>query len=72
MNRLGKPEDQPVWTEGYEAYLNGRTKNPFENLSIRFQSQKIYWDMGWESAKFVSEESKKGLEALKSLAKKED
>ncbi len=50
MKRLSIPQDQPTYHEGYEAYKLGLAKNPFENLSQKFQAQRVYWEMGWQQA----------------------
>ena len=51
MTSLINPETQPQYKRGYEAYKEGITKNPFEHASMRMNSHKIYWRMGWEAAK---------------------
>ena len=51
MNSLAVALHQPQYMEGYEAFKEGIIKNPFENLSQKFQAQRVYWEMGWEDAK---------------------
>ena len=51
FNRLAKPEDQPEFKQGYEAYFQNKEKseNPYKNwLRKGAEMKKIYWDMGWE------------------------
>jgi ribosome modulation factor len=53
MNRLSKPEDQPDFIKGYNAFLDGKAKdkNPYQNWMRKGAGMKtIYWNMGWEKA----------------------
>ena len=63
VNRLGTPEDQPNYKKGYNAFFDGITKNPFENLSHKFQTDMIYWELGWGKAK-EDEKAEKTMNSL--------
>lgn len=54
MNRLGKPNDQQEYIQGWEACFNneGKDENPYKNwFSKNAEIKKIYWDMGWDACR---------------------